>query len=819
MIEAEQQFLVTKWFNKDARELIKSARELSNRGFDESVADMRRQIANAVENDQPEPMVKFTPDEGKPREVTLSEAISMMGDLRGTYFPRERQNKSFILRGEKDGHPNELHTYDAYLAENEQGFKTVQMMKRGFNEALSPIRRKQRELDKRGFKTSIVPSTTPSDTIFDVPGLFTSIDAILSQAESQLKTDEAIKENEMALIGEINKQLTSKIADIYKAKGNFSSRIKRANTIWEGYEEDMEKAFTSYARRIAAGAAKRETARNMLMSFTGRDIPFSRWKTSHPNAKYSDYRAFVKERALNPTTQKALYEDVRQYITFVLKPDTRVTRVIGYLKALAVLKFLALRVSSAAINMTNMVAAVPATLAGHSGQSITRSMGHITEAATKYAIYRAKMLGVTTGEKMPKQTGILSDADKAIFDRISELGWDEPQFNHDAAKVIQDWAGDIWNSIMSKGMYLFGATEKANRAMTIFAAYKAHQRMAKKNGVTTNAEQLFRLAKHTSDRSHGTYGKTAKPWWVQKVPPLDLLFTFQKFQQNYALNAIELGVKYGDNKNAISPAKWKNSLYMLVAPAILAGAGASIITKLLALLWPGDDPEEDFYNWVDETFGEGELASRFARHGLSGAIFGVNLRGSLQMNNPIPTEPKEMLGATGSIVEDMYNGGVHLKRGEYYKAIEDFSPTAIGSAIKGKREKEQGITTKDYAPVYYGNQPLRATGVDQIRRAFAFSPSRISAIREKQWKEDQVRREYGKRRADIKARLLHHYAQFGSTNPEGISDIFKMIDDYNERVYRSHPRYQNIYITNDWLKQSLNRAYTPKKTERLRKIN
>ena len=75
------------------------------------------------------------------------------------------------------------------------------------------------------------------------------------------------------------------------------------------------------------------------------------------------------------------------------------------------------------------------------------------------------------------------------------------------------------------------------------------------------------------------------------------------------------------------------------------------------------------------------------------------------MNNPFPTKLEEFAGATGGIAKDMYNGSAHLRRGEYTKALEDFSPTAIGAALKGRREKREGITTKGYAPVYYGSVP------------------------------------------------------------------------------------------------------------------
>ena len=94
------------------------------------------------------------------------------------------------------------------------------------------------------------------------------------------------------------------------------------------------------------------------------------------------------------------------------------------------------------------------------------------------------------------------------------------------------------------------------------------------------------------------------------------------------------------------------------------------------------------YEWTEENLGE--LASRFTRHGLAGA-FNVNFKGSIQMNNPFPTNLEELGGAPLSVMTDLWESAKHLHYGEYYKGLEKALPTAIGTPVKGLRLYNEGL--------------------------------------------------------------------------------------------------------------------------------
>ena len=810
MVAEEQVSLKALGYSENAREMIKQTRELTNRGFDLIAADMKRQQKLAKENGLPEPITSHINKDGKSEKIALSEAIALMGDLRGTYFPRERPKKNYVLTAQKPGPQGKrvLIPINLYLPGNTEQAKVRGALKELINSSL-PVKREIDKLLAMGFTESeiaIHPAKQVSDVIFDVPGLLTATDSLIAAATENVEHD-GMTDTEVKLLEGISQQLNQSIGDIYKAKGSFSSRVKRAAVHWEGYEEDALKALTSYTQRLAAGTARRETARGMLTAFTGRDISWAKYQESHPNAKYKDYRADVRRRAINASTQKNLYDDTRMYMTHVLRPDNATDRFVGYLKGLSVLMFLGFRVSSAAVNMTNMAMAVPATIAAHTGMSITKAWSEITSAAAKYAKYRAITLegeGVISSA-FKKHLGKLDldPKDKDIFDHITRAGWDEAQFNQDSVRVLQDTASEAWNKSMGAAMFMFGAAEKANRAMTLFAATKAHM----KADPTLNVVDALTKAKHTSDRAHGTYGKAAKPWLVQKVRFLDMPYTFFKFQQNYMLNMLELGMKYGAWKNAVP--------YTLTAPAILSGASASLVMPIVAAALKAagyDDPEEEFYGWAEKTFGSDD----FARHGIAG-LAGVNLKGSLEITSPFPDLSKGWFGAMGAPGGVFLNIGAayeHFKKGETAKGIEKLLPSAAASMAKGYREMTEGVTDSAYAPIFQGGEKVKGTELDFAARLLSFNPARISEIRERTWREDQVRMEYQKARSDITAGFNRLLAKVDKATTADFAELYAEVYAYNDRVTAADPKYQIPYITAKWLKTSLKRSQTPDKYEK-----
>jgi len=195
-------------------------------------------------------------------------------------------------------------------------------------------------------------------------------------------------------------------------------------------------------------------------------------------------------------------------------------------------------------------------------------------------------------------------------------------------------------------------------------------------------------------------------------------------------------------------------------------------------------------------------------------LVGVNLRGSLQVNNPMPTKLDEILGAPGAIFTDTIKGVRHLRRGEIGKGLEAIAPTAIGSMSKAWRENTEGVTTGNYGSVFYGDEPLKADTFDAALRFLSFNPAKISGIREKQWNEREVAEKYQSRKREIYAKIKRLHIQGKEITPE----LMKEIATYNERVIGSG-RGDIKPITPKGIRRMLKTANTPSKFERGRVVN
>lgn len=836
MVEAEAVQLAKNGYSADAIQAVRLARELTNRGFDVMAADMRKIIEEAKKAGLPNPLIgDGTIDESgrygiygahskKPielfateqqanaaldraaqaisyvvqikgggersfmseikanawakkhsgtvngrktfdgltvrmrtdvemRPLTVQQALAQMGDMRGTYFPRIRKPGEYVLIAKKDGENPIRKSFDLPMVGDDKP-KLQKFIGGGPKWASVPMAREARRLKARGYDVTMGYDESPVDDVFSGTNLTTAIDAILQDSMAVIDKN---SQGDIKAGQQINQLITMQVADIFKARGYLSSRLKRmsGDVVWEGYETDMGKALTQYGKGIAAGTAKRDTAMAMVLAFSGRDYSWDDYKQEVDKPVWSDYQEIVEQRRIDPRRQKNLFVDVRAFMIDVLRNDEKTDRIIGTMKGLAVLKFLAFRVSSAAVNATNMVTGVPATLSGHVGISLGKAGGHIGKAVSAYAKYR-------TGK------GEMSEADRAIFQEITDRGWDDAQFNQEAARELRGELGEAWNKIMTTGMFMFGAVEKANRATTIFAAYKAVQE--KSPGMSP--EQIWTKAKEVSDRAHGVYGKETRPAWTRGGDfnrLLALPYTFAKFSHNYMLNMIDLGY----NKK-----EYQAAAYLLLSPAILSGAGATLATPILmglasALGIGGDDPEEEYYKWAEKTFG----TDAFARHGLAG-LAGINLKGSLQIHNPMPTKLSEVFGAPGAIVTDTWKAIEHFGRGELGKGVEALLPTAFGSFSKATREATEGITTSNYGQVFYGDEPLKADNLDAALRFFSFNPARLSGIREKQWNEKEVAAKYQERKTEIYAKIKRLHIQGKGITPE----VNKEIVRFNELV-------------------------------------
>ena len=729
------------------------------------------------------------------RPLTLTQAMAQMGDLRGSYFPRIRPSGEYVLIAKKKGENSRREHFDVPVAGEKWGKKgeavnwTMALVGKLSPNAAS----RMAELKGQGYTVEFKKDDSPVEEVFDAAKLISSVDAIIADNLDKINKNDS---DEVKAAVHVDSILTLQIADIFKGRGALSSRMKRldGDQVWEGYETDMLMAITQSAKNTAAGSAKRDTASAMIRAFTGRDFDYQDYKDQQKEQglapSWDEYMKIVDDRKVHSGKQKNGYRDGRAFMIDVLRNSEHADRIMGTLQGLAVNKFLGFRVSSAAVNITNMVTGVPGTISGMTGDSIHTALGRVMGAASAYGKFRSGK-------------GELSVEDRDIFQYIVDNGWDEAQFNHEAMSVLLSKSGAVWSKFTNDSMWMFGAIEKVNRATTIHAAYKAI--MAK--NPSKGFEVAMKEAEHISNQAHGVYGKETLPMWARgRINPLRMLYTFQKFSHNYMMNMYDIGW----NKK-----QYKAAAYIMLSPAILGGAGASLATPVLmalagALGVGGDDPEEEFYKWSAENLGSDTIA----RHGLAG-LAGVNLKASLGSNVSMPTKIPELFGAPGAVVTDVWKAGQLFSKGEVSKGAEVLLPTAFGSMFKAVREGSEGISTGNYGTVFYGNEPLKADTWDAILRFFSFNPARISGIREKQWNEKQVAARYQERKNEIYSEIKRLHLQ---DEPYLTPETLKEVSRYNELVKGSGRR-DIKPITPQGIRLMLRRSNRASKFERNRALD
>jgi len=625
----------------------------------------------------------------------------------------------------------------------------------------------------------------------------------------------------LAVEEEFARALTVNVANIEKGRGYRSSMIQRGPEVgidvWEGSEQDPLRAMTSYASRLSAGEAKKETALKMIRAFNGTEKSWAQFKAENEEAEYSDYMKYVDTQKVSPTEQKNAYHDGLGYIQEALRNNEMADRVVGVVKGLATFKYLGFRVAAPIVNMTALITSVPAAMKGYADIPLSSTFKWLGKGADMWRQYRHP----ETWSTLPAET-------QAAFKIIQHKGWADSQYNREAMAVLKSKVGRGWNQAMDASMWMFGTTEQLNRVATLmgtFAAIREREGGSKKTGALTPEEQTvvekaMETAKKVSDRAHGVYGPATQPASAQGGGPaaqvIKSLYMFKKFQHNYLQTMYELGWKQKD---------WKAATFMMAAPTLLAGSVAfpipwalEAIMGILKHLFGVDDPEEKFYSFMEKSLGDyvGGI-SRQGIAGMGGKLF--DLRGSLNTKVDIPTNMIELLGAPGSVFSDLYQGGANVLKGNAWKGTEKIMPRAVGTVMQGVREATEGLTTKTNAPVFFGREQIKGDFVDTILRSLSFNPARIQKMKDIEWAEKQVSQDYTQMRSGIESKFLKFYLL-----PEPERDKTKMVDlidqvhQYNSKVQSHGLTGVEPMITSTSLRTYIQRNLRPSKKELVKSI-
>ena len=409
------------------------------------------------------------------------------------------------------------------------------------------------------------------------------------------------------------------------------------------------------------------------------------------------------------------------------------------------------------------------------------------------------------------------------FKIIQSKGWDEAQYKNEAMAVLKSRVGRGWERALDWSMWMFGTSEQLNRVATLMGTFSA---LAEKNGLAgkksltveqiDKIRELMDIAHHVSDRAHGVYDPGTLPMAAQGTNPAALviksLYVFKKFQHNYLQTLYELGWKQGN---------WKAATYMMAAPTLLAGAGAfplpwvwETMMGIFKHLFGVDDPEEKFFSFMENTLGD--YVGGIPRQGIAGVgghLF--DFRASLGAGKiDIPTNMVDLLGAPGSVLSDVYQGGANILKGNVWKGAEKVLPRAAGTVMQGYRELTEGVTTKKGAPVFFGKEQIKENFLDFALKSLSFNPARIQRMKDIERSEKLTEFEYRDRRGDINSRFLKFYlAPSSERDKNKLIDLIDRVYQYNTRIKDRGLTGVEPFITNQSLKTFIQRNLKPTKRE------
>jgi len=692
------------------------------------------------------------------------------------------------------------------------------------------------------------PPSDPNDKAWRIKNPSKDIEKTLAQALDTSFVDSL----SVSAFGDL---LVSQVANTYHQHGSQSRKIGRrkgtGKEVYKGYVEDVLRSVILAGKAVAGGSAKRIAAQNMMRLFMGTDVTWAEYKAKYPpmdedgellesgtkeyneamGELYTDYREMVREKRIDSSTQEHAFKDIQSYMHEVLRNEERSERIMNKIKGLASLKYLS-GVAPGMVNMTALVTSVPAVFKKH-GIPITSSFKLMAQGGTDYVrnwLYQKH--GKGKGFENTKE----GQEKEWLYNEIKNRGYDDALQNMEAMQALQGYTGKAWAKVMNVAMGVFSVTEKVNRASTIAGAYYGLKAKRQKEGTWDGSkatqEATLLEAKEISDDAHASYGKTNKPWWTRgggaPQQAMSAWHMYKTFSQNYLQVLTQLGYDTAvsaKNKDAKQARQNGEAFaYMLLSPAVIAGAGATVAMPIISMLTkflfkavgqvPPEEPEEALHQWAGRTFGD--PGERFSRQGLAG-LAGFNLGGSLQIGiTDLPTKPMDLLGAPASMAKDILQGTESILRGDVTKGAEKLSPRILAGPIRQMREASEGVTARNNQPLFYKNEQIKPTTSERWIRGFGFNPARTSAMSEEQWNERTSERGFSDRRGDIYAKIRRFYlTPRNERSMDDWDEIMEMIENYNAQVRKNRNK-AIPFITDKSIRSQIKRMSKAPRKERIR---
>jgi len=743
---------------KEVKDLYKLHRASYDKALDLLLAPMNRLLAEIDAeakrtNTKPKyPQFVTYDDHGNITHINLRQVIEQMGQLRGTYAPRLREQGEWVVKGKRGEKVIRYHKPNRLSAE---------LLKR--------------ELERKGYKVEPIHERErlPEDVYSTL--------RIINTAKAIEHAVQGTSTNDPELMAKFTEELLQNVADLVRVRGFRSSMVhRRQDTVVGGYITDPNERFVRYTNNIAAGIAKAEAAEKMFKTLAGSF-----------EGKGEDKK---RVGGIDPAKEPRAYNTATQYITEQLRNSDATDRLIGLMKSFATFKYLGFSLRAPMVNILALVTTVPTSI----HQYVMGGKGSITKINKEIAQASIDYIKAMRGQKL------LNVDEQLLIDEIKTKGYDSPQYTRDALGTIQRSYSKAWARTLYWAMYIFGKSEQWIRGATILAAYRLAR--AKNMDHTEAAE----VAHDASNKAHGVYGKATQLAVGQGTGPgarlAQVLYTFSKFPHNYLQMLYDVGMRQGNIKGF---------LYGFLSPIFLGGAAVipmkdaivKVVGMMLSAMGAGDDPEKWFWDKFRKQFGK--TAERVARHGALGAL-NIDVSGSMSIGVGIPKDFYELFGIAGGLTKDFLDAKHFLETGQVGRTFEKTLPTSMGNIFKAIRELNGVTTTKGQRVWNDKGEPYVPSNIETGMRVVGIRSAEEATMTERTW---ETKREI-KRFADIRNSILEQWRDYIVTkgDKDDLKKIMDKINKYNDMVMRSGKTGEIPVIKRDTLKSQAKALSRPNKS-------
>lgn len=347
-------------------------------------------------------------------------------------------------------------------------------------------------------------------------------------------------------------------------------------------------------------------------------------------------------------------------------------------------------------------------------------------------------------------------------------------------------------------MWMFQAAEKYNRRVTVLAAYRLAEQMARVDAQLGYDPVAYQEARSSVEVTQGEYAKWDRPRFLRGRKSVLLLF-FSYIQRM-------MFFAFGGDKGW-----WRYWIMMFTAGGLM---GLPLAQNVMDLV---DFVTTKFLNKGDKKFDSalelrklaGEISDNpdLIMHGLARETFGipaffsllgvavptVDMSASISMGRVIPgtellrptggTEQDKLMQLTSDAAGAGYSIPLNFLKAvmddqpDWRKRWEKTFPTFVKNLTKGADYMTEGKeTTRHMADLTPGDRITRAEAVAQM---LGFTPTQITRAKEEDWAKKQTGRFYLTRQQMLLQDL--NYARDGES-PEAIADVQKAIGRFNNSV-------------------------------------